>query len=167
MGRAGHVVVGDAMRPAPESFSFPLRSGDARADALSNPFPLKLCESAQDAQHQPSCGAARVDALTQGREPHASVGERLNRVDEVREAPAEPIQLPAHDEIDLPAFGVGHQLVEGWSAVLRTADAGIDVFGGLPAASLAVTAKFQQLVLAGLVRGRDASVEAARMVVAM
>src|SRR5688572_2201145 len=31
------------MRPAPESFSIPLRSGDARVNACSNPFPLKRC----------------------------------------------------------------------------------------------------------------------------
>ena len=75
------------------------------------------------------------------------------------EAATEPIQLPAHDEIDLAAFGIGHQPVEGQTAILRTADARIDVFSGLPAASLTVAAKLQQLVLASLIDGRDASVD--------
>ena len=99
------------MRPAPELFSIPLRSGDARVNAFSNPFPLKLCEAAQDAQHEPSSGAARVDALAQGREPDPGIRECLNRVDEMGEAPAEPIQLPAHDEIELAAFGIGDPLL--------------------------------------------------------
>ena len=75
------------------------------------------------------------------------------------EAPAEPIQLPAHDEIHLAAFGVGHELVERGSTILRTADARINVFGGLPATSLAVTPKLQELVFACLIAGRDAGVD--------
>ena len=143
MSGAGQVVVGDAVRPAPESFSFPLRSGDARVNAFSNPFPLKLCEAAQYAEHEPSSGAARVDALAQRREADPGIGDRLNGVDEMGEAPAEPIQLPAHDQIHLAASGICHEPVEGWSAVLRTADARIDVFGCLPATSLAVAAKLR------------------------
>jgi hypothetical protein len=95
-------------------------------DALPNPFPLKFCEAAQDTQHEPPRGASRVDALTQRRGPYARIRECLNRVYEMGEAAAESIQLPAHDEIEIPAFGVCHELVEGWSAVLCTADARIE-----------------------------------------
>ena len=64
------------------------------------------------------------------------------------EAPAEPIEFPAHDDIQLSALRVGHELVESWPAVLRTADARIDVFGWLPVARLAVAAQLATAAIA-------------------
>jgi len=128
-------------------------------DSLPNAFALELCKAAQDAQHEPSSGAARVDAFADGREAYACISQRLDGDYQVSEAPAEPIQLPAHDDIQLSALRVRHELVESWPPVLRTADTAVDVFGWLPAARLAVAAQLQQLVLARLVAGRHASVE--------
>ena len=43
VGRAGQIVVGDAMRPAPESFTFPLRSGDSAGSAsIRSVLPVRL-----------------------------------------------------------------------------------------------------------------------------
>jgi len=83
----------------------------------------------------------------------ARIRQRLNGGYQVSEASAEPIEFPAHDDIQLSALHVGHELVEGWAAVLRSTDSRINVFGGLPVARLAVAAQLQQLVLARLVAG--------------
>ena len=143
----------DSFATTSQSLALAASSREPRVDAFPNPFALEFREAAQDAEHEPSSGATGVDALTDGREAHARIRERLDGVYQVGEAPAKPIQLPAHDNTHLPAFGIGHQPVKGWSAIFCTADTGINVFGFLPPTSVTVAAEFQQLVLACLVAG--------------
>ena len=59
----------DSFAASSQSFTLASSPSEPRVDAFSNPFPLKLCEAAQYAEHEPSGGAARVDAFTQRREP--------------------------------------------------------------------------------------------------
>ena len=97
--------------------------------------------------------ALRVSMPSPIDEKPARIGQRLNGGYQVSEAPAEPIELPAHHDIQPSALRVGHELVESRPAVLRTADAAVDVFSCLPVARLAVAVQLQQLVLAGLIVG--------------
>jgi hypothetical protein len=54
---------------------------------------------------------------------------------------------------------VGHKPVERGAAVLRAADALVDVFDGPSAARLGVAAQFEEVVLGRLIVGRDAGVD--------
>jgi len=57
------VIVGDLVWSASESLAVTPRSGDAGVNAFPNALPLELGEAAQDAQHEPTGGAASVDAF--------------------------------------------------------------------------------------------------------
>src|SRR5262249_11878137 len=71
----------------------------------------------------------------------------------------EPIETPAHDALHAMAPHIGDELVERGSAVLRAADAAVDVLDRGPAAGGDVAAQLQQLVLRVLVVPADARVE--------
>src|SRR5262245_605827 len=100
------------MWPTPEPLAFPLCPRHTGVNPITRPRPLELRQAAQDAQHEPPSRATGVDALAKGREPYPGIRERLDGVYEVGETTAEAVQLPAHDDIELPTFRVGHQLVE-------------------------------------------------------
>ena len=74
---------------------------------------------------------------------------------------AQPIELPGHDQhVELAAPGVLHELVERRPAVLRAADAVVDVLHGrVPAAGRDVAAELGELVLGLLVEGGHARVD--------
>jgi hypothetical protein len=72
---------------------------------------------------------------------------------------AEPIQPPADDDVEPATAGFSHEAIKCRPAVLRAADALVDVCGGRPAARLRVAPEFGELVLRLLVERRDARVD--------
>jgi hypothetical protein len=111
-------------------------AGQAGQDPLSNALPLELADRAEDVHLQLACGRGRVDALGERDERDAEALEFIQKRDQVLEAPAEPIQSPAHQHIESPSLGVSQELIEGGATVLRPAHAAIDVLDGRPPASL-------------------------------
>ena len=78
---------------------------------------------------------------------------------EVPQVASEPVQTPAHQHVESSALGILQEGIESRTLVLRAADATVNVFGGRPAACLAVAPKLLELILAGLVAGRYSRVD--------
>ena len=117
----------------------PSRTRQSGMDALTNPLSLELREAAaHDAEQQPTRGARGVDVLAQADERHACCIQFLDGCDLVPQVAAESIQPPHDDGIHLPASGIGHQRIERRSAILRAADARVNVFGRVPPTRRAV-----------------------------
>jgi hypothetical protein len=71
------------------------------------------------------------------------------------QTPTEPIEAPAHDDIEPASPGIGQELIESGTSILRPAHPAIDVLGWDPASRLDVPPEFLQLVLRLLIERRD------------
>jgi hypothetical protein len=67
------------------------------------------------------------------------------------EIPAKPIESSATDHVELPPFGIGHELIEGRPTILRPTDTLVNRLDCRPVAGLDITAKFLKLVLGILI----------------
>jgi hypothetical protein len=111
--------------------------------ALANPFPLELRQSRQNVKLQLARRRGAVNVLAQTDESHADMIQLFEHRHQVAQVASQSIQPPAHEHIKASTLGIREQRIEGRSSILRTADAGIDVFSCPPPASLAVAPKLQ------------------------
>ena len=84
---------------AAESHAALLRGLDAGACALGDERALELGQDADHLPHGAARGGVRVDRLGKRAELHAALLELVEHVDEIREAPAEPVELPDDQRI--------------------------------------------------------------------
>jgi hypothetical protein len=82
--------------------------------------------------------AFRRDVLGHGDERDAQGIELLDDLNQMCQGPRKPVQLPAAYYIDPALTDVGEEPVQRWTAILRTGDAKVDVFHGLPSAACCV-----------------------------
>ena len=83
----------------------------------------------------------------------------LKHRDEMPQVPPEAVEPPADEHIEPPPLGVPDQIIERRSALLRAADALIDVFAAdRPPPRLDVSPQLHQLVFAVLIRRAHTSV---------
>src|SRR4051812_42253647 len=75
------------------------------------------------------------------------------------EVSTEAVKTPAHENVELPAFRVGHGFVERGAFGLRPAHALVGGFDCRPAARLRVAPKLLQLILGFLLSAADASID--------
>ena len=151
--------VGILAKGRPSRLPCALRPRKARVNPLHDPLPLERRDGREQRQLQPPGRRARVDALPERREGDPERLEIIERHDQMAQVPPKPIQLPAHQHVELPAAGVDQELVERRPAFLRAADAVIDILHCGPASRGAVTAQLNQLVLGLLIERGNASVD--------
>src|SRR5262249_5840904 len=77
------------------------------------------------------------------------------------QVPPEPIEAPAHEHIELAPPGVLQQRVERGPAILRAADAVVDIFDRHPLAGRDVASEFKQVVIDWLIDRGNAHVNRA------
>src|SRR5688572_27237485 len=71
----------------------------------------------------------------------------------------EPVQPPAHYDVEFPAFGIFEEGIEPRAPVLGAADAPVHELRPGPAPGLDVAPEFLELILRLLVEGADAGVD--------
>ncbi len=108
--RANLIDVGVGPR-SPDSASAFSRSMHAGRDSLLDQLPLKLSHGANDVHHEPTGGRAEVKVVAQGDESYAVGAQVLDRRDQVLQAAAEPVELPADDGIEGPRVCSGQHPV--------------------------------------------------------
>jgi hypothetical protein len=142
-----------------------LRSGalEASQHALSDAFPLELCNRTEDVHLEFSGGRRGVDAFSQADERDSERLQVLQQSDQVLQVATEPIESPAHDDIEFPPLRVSNQRVESGAAIFRTAHSTINVLDGRPATSRAEAMKFLKLVLWLLIDRRNAGIDRRRL----
>ena len=123
---------------------------------------MSFAERAEDVELEPACGCSAVDALVEANEGDTHDLQLIEQRDKVLQIPTQAVEPPAHQHVELPAFGIGEELVERRPAVLRAADAAVHILDRCPTAGLAVAAEFLELVLRFLIEGGDAGVDGAR-----
>ena len=101
----------------------------------------------------------RVDALGERDEIHAERLQVLEQRDEVLQAASEPVEPPAHDDIEAPSHGVPNQLIKGRAVLDRPTDPLIDILARLPASNRDVFPKLLELVFDLLVVRAHADVD--------
>jgi hypothetical protein len=106
-----------------------------------------------------SCRCREIDTFIQRKERDAECREVVDERDQVLQVAAQPIELPGHDDVELPMPRVLHQAIEGRPPVLGPRDAVVDVFDGRPAAGFDVAPELDELVLGFLVEGADTNVD--------
>src|SRR5262249_40851456 len=142
-----------------ESFTLRARSREASDDAFLDARALELCDGTEDASHEPAGRCGRVNALAH-RDERAPA--RLPFVDQQDQAPqiaAKPIEPPAHYGLYLTSSGVAEELVERRPAILRAANAVVNVLDCGPAARIDVPPQLEQLILGGLILRADTRVD--------
>src|SRR4051812_25931223 len=98
-----HLRLAEAELPATLTASGPRRL-EASHGALPDQRALELSQGREDAEDQPAAGSGGVElsALTsKDTQADAAVAEILHRVDEMSQVPAEPVELPDHEDIAL------------------------------------------------------------------
>ena len=108
---------------------------------------------------KPAGRCRAVDALTQTDERDAHDVQFVQERHQVAEVPPEPVQAPADQDIELTAFGVQDERIEGRPAILGPGHPFVDVLDCRPAPGRDVLAQFGELVLGLLVERRDPSVD--------
>ena len=144
-------IVRDGARLPAQASALGAHPREASANALLDARPLELRDRAEDAGDEPAGGRAGVDPLAQRDERDPAGVPVVEQHHQVAKVPAEPIETPAHDGLHPMGPHVGHELVERGPAVLRAADALVDVLDGGPAAGRDIPPQLEQLVLGGLV----------------
>jgi hypothetical protein len=104
-------------------------------------------------------GRAGVDAFSKRDEPDTERPQFIEQRDEMPEISTEPVQSPAHQDIELPSPRILQQFIESGASILRTTDASVHELGGRPSPRLDIAPEFQELVLGFLVERRDAGVD--------
>jgi hypothetical protein len=110
-------------------------------------------------QLEPSRGRGEVQTFLEADEGHAALMELLNGRDDVRQAPAEAVETPNADRVELAPAGLRHQAIERRPAVFAAGDAFVAELAGdgpLPAGDIA--AELEELVVDGLGIGTDTAV---------
>src|SRR5688572_26324879 len=104
---------------------------------------------------QSSGRCAQVDTFTKTDEPDADLLQIFEEHHEMSQVPSEPVQTPAHHHTKPPPPSIQQHCVQCGPTVLRPRHARVhELPPHTPAASLAISAEFEELVLARLVRGR-------------
>lgn len=136
----------------------PLRPSplEASQHALSDAFPLELRDRAKDVHLELPGWCRGVDAFREAEECHPERLQFFQQRDQMLQIATEPIQTPAHEDIELPPLGVGDKFIERRATVLCAAHAMIDVFSlGGPASRLHVAPDFEELILTSLIGGAN------------
>ena len=150
--------------PAPRTpQALPLRPSalKARNGPLSQPLAFELAQRGEDCELEPAAGGAEVQALLQRHERNVQRLEILEHRQKVFQIPSDPIERPAHHDVDFRSPGVEQQSIQTRPAVLRPAHL-VRVFSmNNPAPRVAVATELEELVLAGLgsVGSADAGVD--------
>jgi hypothetical protein len=121
----------------------------------------RLCiigDRAEHMQHKPAGRARSVDALAQRHESDADGLQLIEQQDQVPQIAAQPIEPPAHQDVEPASFGIGDELIERGSSILCPAYTAVDVLDGGPAPRLDVASEFSKLILGILIGRTDASV---------
>src|SRR4051812_15961594 len=161
MGKArASVQLPHCGRPAPpESLALRPRSREASDDALLDAGALELGDGAEHACDEATCGRAGVNSLSERHECDAARLPLVEQQHEVPQVPAEPIESPADNALDAMTTHIRDKPVKRGPAILRAAEAFVDVLDGTPAARLDVAAKFDELILCGLLVRAHADIE--------
>jgi hypothetical protein len=136
-------------------------SGKARVDPFANHFAFKLCYGAQDIKLELRGGILirSVDPLAWADKRNAVGLKFRDELRQMRERPAQPVQLEAKDHVHLPSPHVGHQAIEPSAAALCPRRRIDDLLDVCPPSPLAVTAQLLQLAVVGLLVGGHARVD--------
>src|SRR5262245_14423007 len=135
---------------------------ESGSDPLLDHASLELGEGARYLEEQLALWRGRVEVLLIEVEVNADGLQVLDRVEEVDQRTAEPIDRPGHHHVELPAQRILKHAVEPWPLVasLGAAYAGVavDLDDG-PATALGDIGELADLVLNRLVIGADAHIK--------
>ena len=92
----------------------PLKRG---TDSFLDDRVLELSKDAKHLEHGPAGRGGRVEALLMQKQIDLERMELGQEADEVLQAAAQPIDIPGHDNIELPLGSVPVQGIEGWPLV--------------------------------------------------
>ena len=153
------VCRGDVERFLSQTLSIGPRACQPSPNPLGDALPLELRQGGENMQLKASRRRLQVDAFAEGHEPHPEGLEVVQERHEVLQAAPQTIQPPDYDGIHFPAPGIRHEPVQGWTAIRAAGDAMIDVFHGLPPASLHIALDLEELVFRCLIECADAAVD--------
>src|SRR5262249_2866145 len=112
-------------------------------------------------------GGSAIDAFAETDERDADRLELLEQRHQMLQIPAEPIETPAHQDVEAPPARVSHEAIAPRPSVLppghppravfslRPGHPTVDVFSSRPSTGLDVFPQFKQLVVRRLVHGGD------------
>ncbi|HEY3447291.1 MAG TPA: hypothetical protein VGK67_13040 [Myxococcales bacterium] len=104
------VVSKDRLAAAPSAVL--LRGGDLVARPLTDDLALVLSEREQEVQHQLPLRGCRVELLRRRREVHSVGLEEFPDLVELRDGPADAVDLVGDDDLDLAGREIGDELLE-------------------------------------------------------
>ena len=71
----------------------------SRSGALADQVSLKLRQRAEDMEHEPSTRSARVEALPQTAQGHATTVEITDDINQMAQRPTKTVEAPHHDRV--------------------------------------------------------------------
>ena len=128
-------------------------------NAFLNTGALELGDRRQNASDESAGRCARIDAFAERDERDPTRLPFVQQQDKMSQVATKTIEPPAHDALHVVTTRVSDEPIEGGPAILRAADALIDVLGCSPAARCNVLAQLEQLVLGRLVVRAHACIE--------
>src|SRR5437868_5089390 len=134
------------------------RSRQTCANALLNSRAFKFRNRSENTGHQTTRRSARVNSFTQRHKSHAARLPLVQQEHQMTEVSSESVEPPAHDGLEFVPTNVCRQSIEGRTPVLAARNTLIHIFHRGPAPRLDVPPQLQQLVLTGLISGRDSRV---------
>ena len=103
--------------------------------------------------------AIACNRVSERHECDADALEFVEQQNEVSQVPAQAVEPPANEHIELPAFCCLEEFIERRTTLLRARDAAVYELRSVPASAFHVTAQLLELVLDVLLERRDASVD--------
>ena len=131
------------------------------ADPFANQFPFKLRDCREDMQQELARRVrfVRVEALRGGDETNPEARQFLNARDAVHERAAETVKFPDDYDVEFPASGIRHQLIQPRTRSFRPAHLVLVDGGQFPPAALDVFLQFTDLDGVVLVDGGNPGVD--------
>ena len=142
-----------------QAFARRTNASQTSLHSLLNPPSLKLRQRRQDMKLELPRRRRAVDPLAHRNKRHTQCLEVIEERHQMAEIPTEAIQSPAHDDVELSAFGIRDHLVERRPTILRAAEATIHKLDRRPSSRLNIAAEFLELVLRFLIEGGNAGVD--------